>query len=75
MLDYTNSSTIYLSQSEGNDHYSGFSPVASVGGAGPVRTMGRVMDMLEYARVWRAPAGDRQNHGRLLPRILHRRRL
>ena len=46
MLDYTNASTIYLSQSVGDDHYSGFSPIASVGGAGPVRTMGRVMDML-----------------------------
>jgi len=46
MLDYTNASTIYLSQSVGDDHYSGFSPIASVGGAGPIRTMGRVMDML-----------------------------
>ncbi len=46
MLDYTNASTIYLSQTEGNDHYSGFSPVASLAGAGPVRSMARVMDML-----------------------------
>ena len=46
MLDFTNASTIYLSQSEGHDHYSGFSPVATVGGAGPVRSMARVMDML-----------------------------
>ncbi|MBQ8311433.1 MAG: right-handed parallel beta-helix repeat-containing protein [Clostridia bacterium] len=46
MLDYTNASTIYLSQSEGNDHYSGFSPIAMLGGAGPVKTMDRVMDML-----------------------------
>ncbi len=46
MLDYSNTSTIYLSQTEGNDHYSGFAPVAAVGGTGPVRTMSRVMDML-----------------------------
>ena len=46
MLDYTNASTIYLSQSEGDDYYSGFSPIAKIGGAGPVKTMDRVMDML-----------------------------
>ena len=46
MLDYTNASTVYLSQETGDDHYSGFSPVAANGGAGPVRTMGRVMDLL-----------------------------
>ena len=46
MLDYGNSSTIYLSQRDGNDHLSGFSPVKSVAGAGPVRSMARVMDLL-----------------------------
>ena len=46
MLDYTNASTIYLSQAMGDDHYSGFAPKAAIGGAGPVKTMGRVFDML-----------------------------
>ncbi len=46
MLDYTNASTIYLSQTEGDDYYSGFSPVPSLAGSGPVRTVGRVLDIL-----------------------------
>ncbi len=46
MLDYTNSSTLYLSQSTGDDHYSGFAPTADGFGAGPVRTMARILDLL-----------------------------
>ena len=46
MFDYTNSSTIYLSQKDGDDHYSGFAPVADFTGTGPVKSMERVMDML-----------------------------
>ncbi len=46
MLDYTNSATVYLSQSNGNDRYSGFSDTADGYGAGPVATIERVMDIL-----------------------------
>lgn len=50
MLDYTNSATIYLSQSNGNDCYSGFSDVPDGYGAGPVATFERVMDLLRNMR-------------------------
>ncbi len=46
MLDYTNTSTIYLSQTDGNDNYSGFSSTVGFGGTGPVKTMNRVLTLL-----------------------------
>ena len=46
MLDYTNSSTIFVSQAAGADGLSGFSPIADDYGAGPVRTLDRALDMI-----------------------------
>ena len=46
MIDYTNVSTIYLSQSEGDDFFSGFNPTRMPGGGGPVKTIDRVLDIL-----------------------------
>ena len=55
MIDYTNSATIYVSATEGNDAYTGFAPhpmeteIGSV--EGPIRTLGRLMKLLTGLRV------------------------
>ena len=46
MLNYTNSSTIYLSQKEGDDRHTGTHAVADGHGGGPVRNLSRVMELL-----------------------------
>lgn len=50
MLDYTNSATIFLSQSEGNDLNNGFSPKNVGLSIGPVKTIKRVIDILQEMR-------------------------
>ena len=46
MLDYTNSSTIYISATEGSDAYSGFAPHPAGGAAGPLRSFRRLRELL-----------------------------
>lgn len=46
MFDYSNASTIYLSQTTGNDRYSGYAPVADGYGDGPIKTLDRLHEML-----------------------------
>lgn len=50
MLDYTNSATIYVSQTEGEDRLSGFSSQKTVFGEGPVKTLERVLDIIYNMR-------------------------
>ena len=50
MLDYTNSATIYVSQEIGNDYNSGFAPANDGYGAGPVKTLKRVRNLLYTMR-------------------------
>lgn len=46
MLDYTNSSTIYLSQSTGNDSNTGYAPVSDGYGAGPLKSLSALNEIL-----------------------------
>lgn len=50
MIDYTNSSTLYLSQELGSDNNSGFSPVTNNRGEGPVQSFQRVIELLHTMR-------------------------
>ena len=46
MFDFTNSSTIYISATEGSDAYTGFAPHPEKGGAGPLRSFRRLRELL-----------------------------
>lgn len=50
MLDYTNCATIFLSQAQGSDGNTGFSPIPNIQGEGPVRSMERVAELLRTMR-------------------------
>ena len=50
MLDYTNASIIYVSQSEGNDRNNGFERVSGKLGQGPVKSIDRAIRMLYEMR-------------------------
>ena len=55
MIDYTNSSTIYISATKGNDSYTGFAPHPTNNGLGmiqgPVKSFRRVNELLMGMRV------------------------
>ena len=55
MLGYTNSSTIYVSSTEGDDSYTGFAPHhvidASGASSGPFKTLGRAIEFIAGIRV------------------------
>ena len=50
MINLKNSSTIYVSQTKGNDFYTGCSPTVNGKGAGPVKTLTRVEEMINSIR-------------------------
>ncbi len=50
MLNYTNTSTIYISQDTGNDFYSGYAPRADEKGNGPIQSLARLEEMLNTMR-------------------------
>ena len=50
MLNYTNTSTIYLSQETGNDNYTGYKPISDDLGNGPIKSIQRLEEMLNTMR-------------------------
>ena len=46
MSDFTNSSTIYISATEGSDAYTGFAPHPGKGASGPLRSFRRLRELL-----------------------------
>jgi len=46
MLNYTNTSTLYISQLTGNDNYSGYAPNPDEKGNGPIKSLQRLEDIL-----------------------------
>ena len=50
MINFSNSATIYISQSTGNDSFNGYSPTADCYGAGPIKSFGRLNEMINTMR-------------------------
>ena len=51
MLDFTKSSVIYVSEAEGSDAYSGFTPHYTGGSNGPLRTLRRALDLVTMLHI------------------------
>lgn len=50
MFTIHNKSTFYVSQVNGNDYYSGFSPICDSFNNGPFKTIEKAIQMIQYAR-------------------------
>lgn len=51
MINCFNSSTLYLSATDGNNRFSGYSPVSDGKGNGPLKTIARLIEVIDTLRV------------------------
>ena len=51
MKNYSNSSTIFISNKIGSDYFSGFAPIANGFGDGPIKTLERAIDIIKSMRM------------------------